>query len=153
MIAVPLAKITAQRMSFIRAVTDPDYRHRRGRCARSATGHAAAPPSSVMNSRRFHWRKCIRSRHGSGAPRKHIGLQRISQRVWKASRREAPARPAGLAEQSGRAGRACGSAILAWSPARRPSAGRLRAARRSAGGVTLYPGLPQAQGWASPAAF
>src|SRR5262249_16014402 len=31
-----------------------------GCCARAATGHAAAPPSSVMNSRRFNGANCIR---------------------------------------------------------------------------------------------
>jgi hypothetical protein len=31
-----------------------------GCCARAVSGHAAAPPSSVMNSRRFSWSNCIR---------------------------------------------------------------------------------------------
>src|SRR6266404_8247661 len=38
----------------------PDHRHRRC-CARAASGHATAPPSSVMNSRRLNWSNCIRS--------------------------------------------------------------------------------------------
>jgi hypothetical protein len=39
-----------RRLEAISAKGDPGTA---GRCARAASGHAAAPPSSVMNSRRF----------------------------------------------------------------------------------------------------
>jgi hypothetical protein len=43
-------------------MSTPTRRMRSLGCARAASGHAAAaPPSSVMNSRRFNWSNCIRS--------------------------------------------------------------------------------------------
>src|SRR5215471_10510755 len=53
-------------------------------------------------------------------------------------------RPPELGEQSGRAARACGSAILALSPARRASAGRFGAAQGAgAGGDGVVGYLPR----------
>jgi hypothetical protein len=56
----------------------------------------------------------------------------------------------GLGEQAGRAGHACVLLFSLGHRTRRPSAGSASRGRRSAGGVTLYPGLPQAQGRAFP---
>jgi len=43
--------------------------------AHAASGHAAAPPISVMNSRRFIWSNCIRSPTSQG----RIGGYRIGE--------------------------------------------------------------------------
>jgi hypothetical protein len=52
-----------------------------GCCARAASGHAAAaPPKSVMNSRRFNWSKSIRTPLAR-AELQDIELARIGQRV------------------------------------------------------------------------
>ena len=49
-----------------------------GCCARAASGHAAAaPPSSVMNSRRFNRSNCIC--RAPARDRQHTALARISQ--------------------------------------------------------------------------
>jgi hypothetical protein len=49
-------------------------------CARAASGHATAPPSSVMNSRRLNWSNCIRS-PPARAELQDIELSANSQRV------------------------------------------------------------------------
>jgi hypothetical protein len=43
------------RLSAVRFMSTPMRRIRSGCCARAATGHAAAPPSVTMNSRRGIW--------------------------------------------------------------------------------------------------
>jgi hypothetical protein len=53
---------------------------RSGCCARAANGHTAAPPSSVMNSRRFNRSKSIRTPL-TRAELHYIKLTRISQRL------------------------------------------------------------------------
>jgi hypothetical protein len=54
-----------------------------GCCARAASGHvAAAPPMSVMNSRRFNCPNCIRS-PPARAGLQDIELARISQEVME----------------------------------------------------------------------
>jgi len=60
-------------------ISTPMCRTRSPCCVRVANGHAAvAPPSSVTNSRRFHWWKCIRSPAGNGS--EDMRLKGISQR-------------------------------------------------------------------------
>src|SRR5262249_54095125 len=57
-----------------------------GCCARAASGHAAAPPISVMNARRLIWPVCIRS-PPARAGLHDIELAASSQRVSDSRRR------------------------------------------------------------------
>jgi hypothetical protein len=102
-----------------------------------------------MNSRRFHSDPSWARTH-----RKDIGWQWISQRVWKASRREAQdARPADLGESSLGELAVSVAAILLG---RQPVAHLLISfARQGAGGVKLStPGSKtQARGFSSPLAM
>jgi hypothetical protein len=45
--------LTSSRAFFGAVIKTPGRRIPSGCCARAATGHAAAPPTSAMNSRRF----------------------------------------------------------------------------------------------------
>ena len=56
------------------SMSTPMRRIRSGCCARAASGHAAAPPSSVMNSRRSH---SITSSARASSDRRHVEAERL----------------------------------------------------------------------------
>src|SRR5262249_4773678 len=67
-------------LAYRDTITRCDNRTRSPCCARAASGHAAAPPSSTMNSRSLNGSNGIRSPRAR-AGLQDIELQAISQRV------------------------------------------------------------------------
>ena len=65
--ALPECRQIARTIGRRRTVEEPDHRHRRLLRPRAASGHVAAPPSSVMNSRRPSCLICTRSPRSRGS--------------------------------------------------------------------------------------